>query len=63
MYGLKIENFSYIELNKIFTKHIDKNAKITTYLWKIKEYNITQIKSNNGDNFIALHIIIHQFKS
>ena len=56
------------ELEKIFDKHIDKNARITTVLWKgyrplFKDYDITQIKSNNGQNFIALHTMIHQIKS
>jgi transposase-like protein len=68
MYALKIDNFSAKELEKIFDKHIDENAKITTDLWKgyrplFKDYDITQIKSNNGRNFIALHTMIHQIKS
>ncbi len=57
-----------LELEKIFDKHIDENAKITRDLWKgyrplFKHYGITQIKSNNGPNFIALHTMIHQVKS
>ena len=28
-----------------------------------KDYNITQIESNGGENFIALHAMIHQVKS
>jgi len=68
MYALKIDNFSAKELEKIFDKHIDEDAKITTDLWKgyrplFKDYDITQIKSNNGRNFIALHTMIHQIKS
>lgn len=68
MYALKIDNFSAKELEKIFDKHIDENAKITTDLWKgyrplFKDYDITQIKSDNGRNFIALHTMIHQIKS
>ena len=68
MYTLKIENFSHRELKKIFTKNIDKSAKVATDLWKgykplIKDYKITQIESNNGHNFIALHTMIHQIKS
>lgn len=68
MYALKIDNFSSKELDKIFDKHIDKNAKITTDKWKgyrplFKDYNITQILSNQGKNFIALHTMIHQVKS
>tara|TARA_B110000305_G_C18977324_1_gene420002 strand:+ start:202 stop:342 length:141 start_codon:yes stop_codon:yes gene_type:complete len=46
MYTLKIDNFSAKELEKIFNKHIDENAKITTALWKdyrplFKKYDIT----------------------
>jgi transposase-like protein len=68
MYALKIDNFSAKELEKIFDKHIDENAKVTTDLWRgyrplFEYYNITQIKSNNGQNFIALHTMIHQVKS
>jgi len=68
MYALKIDNFSSKELEKIFEKHIDENAAITTDLWRgyrplFEDYNITQIASNNGKNFIALHTMIHQVKS
>jgi len=68
MYALKIDNFSAKELEKIFEKHIDENAIITTDQWRgyrplFKDYNITQIESNNGKNFIALHTMIHQVKS
>lgn len=68
MYALKIDNFSSKELETIFEKHIDKNANSITDLWKgyrplTKKYNITQIESNNGLNFKALHTMIHQIKS
>ncbi|MBL4938892.1 MAG: IS1595 family transposase, partial [Lutibacter sp.] len=68
MYALKIDNFSSKELEKIFKKHIDQNAIITTDLWRgyrplFEGYNVTQIESNNGKNFIALHTMIHQVKS
>lgn len=68
MYALRITDFSAKELEKIFDKHIDKNASVTTDKWKgyrplFKNYNITQIESNNGKNFIALHTMIHQVKS
>jgi len=68
MYALKIDNFSAKELAKIFDKHINDNAAITTDLWRgyrplFKDYNITQIESNKGKNFIALHTMIHQIKS
>ena len=68
MYALNIDNFSSKELEKIFAKHIDDKAAVTTDLWKgyrpiFKDYDITQIESNNGRNFIALHTMIHQIKS
>ena len=68
MYALKIDNFSSSQIEKIFEKHIDEQAKITTDLWKgyyplTKQYNISQIESNNGLNFKALHTMIHQVKS
>ena len=68
MYSMKIENYSSKELKNIFTKHLSEEANITTDLWKgyrplMKEYNITQIESNHGLNFKALHTMIHQVKS
>ena len=68
MYALKIENFSAKELKRIFDKHIDAKASITTDLWKgyrpiAKEYDIKQIESNSGKNFKILHIMIHKIKS
>ena len=68
MYALRIDNFSARELKTLFDKHIDENAKITTDLWRgyrplTKDYKITQIESNNGQNFVALHTMIHQVKS
>lgn len=68
MYALRIDNFSSKELEKIFNKHIDQQGLITTDLWKgyrplAKQYNISQIESNNGLNFKALHTMIHQVKS
>ena len=66
-YALKIPDFSSKSLRTIFDKHIDKTAYITTDEWKgyrpIKDFNITQIPSNNGKNFPTLHKIIHQVKS
>ena len=66
-YALKIEDFSAKSLRTIFDKHIDKSAEIVTDDWKgyrpIKDFNITQIKSDNGKNFPVLHTMIHQVKS
>lgn len=68
MYSMKIENYSAKELKKIFKTHISTDATVTTDLWKgyrplMSEYNITQIESNEGLNFKALHTMIHQVKS
>lgn len=69
MYAMLIEDYSSKQLEKIFEKHIDTDAKITTDLWRgyrplsKKNYKINQIKSNNGMNFKALHTMIHQVKS
>ncbi len=68
MYAFRIDNYSSKELGKIFTKHIDKQARVTTDIWKgyrplFKDYNITQIESDGGFNFKALHTAIHQVKS
>jgi transposase-like protein len=68
MYALHINDFSAKSLLTIFDKHIDKSAKVRTDQWKgyrpiAKEFDITQIPSNNGGNFKALHTMIHQIKS
>jgi len=68
MYSLSIDNFSATELKKIFDKHIDKQAQVTTDKWKgynplKKDYTITQIESDHGMNFKKLHTMIHQIKS
>lgn len=68
MYAMKIDDFSAQSLQYIFVNHISREAKVTTDKWKgyrpiSKAYNITQIPSNNGLNFKALHTMIHQIKS
>lgn len=68
MYALKIDNFSTESLQYIFVNHISRDAKIITDKWRgyrpiAKAYDITQIESNNGLNFKALHTMIHQVKS
>jgi hypothetical protein len=55
-------------LKTIFKKHISNSASITTDQWRgykplQKEYNIEQIPSDKGNNFKALHTMIHQVKS
>jgi len=68
MYVMSINDFSAHSLSSIFDKHIDKDAKVTTDLWKgykpiSQHYDIHQIPSNKGLNFKALHTMIHQVKS
>lgn len=67
-YTFKIPDYSAKSLRKIFEKHIDINAKVTTDKWKgynpiAKDYDITQVLSDKGANFKALHVMIHQVKS
>ena len=55
-YTMPIENFSNLELKKIFETHIDKEALVKTDKWrgyfKQKEtYNLEQVESANGSNF------------
>ena len=68
MYAMKIEDFSAQSLQYIFVNHINRDAKVTTDKWRgykpiAKAYDVTQIESNNGLNFKALHTMIHQVKS
>jgi len=68
MYALNIKDFSAQSLQYMFVKHIDRKAQVTTDKWKgyrpiAKVYNITQVESNKGLNFKALHTMIHQIKS
>lgn len=67
-YALPIENYSSQELNKIFEKHISKDAQITTDKWTgykplQKTYNINQVLSENGANFPCIHTLIMNIKS
>lgn len=67
-YAFKIDDYSSKSLRKMFEKHIDKQAMVTTDKWKgynpiAKDYKITQVLSNKGAEFIALHTMIHQIKS
>ena len=68
MYAKKIDDFSTQSLLYIFVDHISREANVTTDKWRgyrpiAKAYNITQIDSNRGLNFKALHTTIHQVKS
>jgi len=67
-YAFKIEDYSSKSLIRMFEKHIDKQATVTTDKWRgynpiAKDYKITQVLSNKGSNFKALHTMIHQVKS
>ena len=67
-YTFQIPDYSAKSLRKMFEKHIDITAKVTTDKWKgynpiAKEYDLTQILSDKGSNFKALHVMIHQVKS
>ena len=66
-YALKTPDFSSKSLRTIFGKHISKIVQVTTGEWKgykpIKDFDITQIPSNDGKNFPTLHKVIHQVKS
>ncbi|MFV0247834.1 MAG: transposase, partial [Tenacibaculum sp.] len=60
--------FSSKSLKVLFDRHIDKTAKVTTDKWRgyrpiSKQYNIEQIESDKGKNFLILHTMIHQVKS
>lgn len=68
MYAMRIEDFSARSLQYIFVNHISRDAKVTTDKWRgyrpiAKAFDITQIESNSGLNFKALHTMIHQIKS
>lgn len=68
MYAMRIEDFSARSLQYIFINNISRSAKVVTDKWKgyrpiAKAYDITQIESNHGMNFKALHTMIHQVKS
>ncbi len=67
-YSMCIEDYSSQSLREIFETHISPNAEITTDEWTgyvplSKDYNLTQIPSNSGQNFKQIHHIIHQIKS
>ena len=67
MYTMRIEDFSAKSLQYIFVNDISREANVTTDKWRgykpiSKVYNITQIDSENGRNFKAIHTMIHQIK-
>jgi len=68
VYIRAIQDYSSKELRGIFDAHISSTARVTTDGWRgygplKKDYNIDQIKSIPGRNFLQMHTIIHQVKS
>ncbi len=67
-YAMVIDNYGSKELGKIFSKHIDKSAKIMTDKWKgyvplMKDFDITQEVSEGGVNFTPMNRFIQGLKS
>ena len=67
-YAMQIKDFSSKSLRPIFDQHLSKEAQVTTDKWKgyrpiAKDFKITQVPSEMGLNFKALHTLIHQVKS
>jgi hypothetical protein len=68
IYALGIKDFSSHSLRSIFDSYISKDAGVTTDEWRgyrpiSVDFRITQIPSNGGHDFKALHTMIHQVKS
>lgn len=68
MYAMCIKDFSASSLQYIFNNNISREADVLTDQWRgyrpiAKAYRITQIPSDSGLNFKALHTMIHQVKS
>ncbi len=66
-YARVIEKSDAENLNKLFEKHIDKDALVTTDGWRgyspiKKERLITQVASENGESMKLLHIHIMNIK-
>jgi hypothetical protein len=65
---MTIDNFSAESLRYILVNHISRETKVIADRWKgyrpiAKAYDATQIESNGGLNFKALHTLIHEIKS
>ncbi len=68
VYSNRIEDFSARSLQYVFNNHISREADVFTDNWRgykpiARAFKITQIPSDGGLNFKALHTIIHQIKS
>lgn len=66
VYSNRIEDFSARSLQYVFNN--SRDAEVVTDNWRgykpiAKAFKITQIPSDGGLNFKALHTIIHQIKS
>jgi transposase-like protein len=66
-YGIKISDFSSMELRKVFDRHIDRNANVETDKWRgynplAQHWNIVQTKSKPAENFQLIHRFIQQLK-
>jgi len=68
-YGTVINNYSSVELKKIFDTHISKEkAQVRTDEWTAytpleSEYTMERIKSDKGKNFPEMHTLIMNLKS
>ena len=67
VYFDQLEDFLWIEIRKIFDKHISKSASIKTDKWTgnnplKKEFDLKQIKSDKGKSSKELLTIIQQVK-
>jgi len=68
VYIRAIDDYSSNSLRGIFEAHVSTNAQVTTDKWRgynplKQDYNINQIDSLGGKNFLQMHTIIHQVKS
>jgi hypothetical protein len=69
VYAHKIEDYSAKEIGEVLDKYVNKEeATIKADCWSAykslsKEWNITQVKSDNGKNYEKLHTVIMNFKS
>lgn len=67
-YAVPIEDYSNVELRKIFDNHIAKTAHVTTDKWSGylpigKDYDVEQKLSNKGKNFPQIHNLIMNLKA
>lgn len=67
-YATVINDYSSIELRKIFDTHISKEAQVRTDEWSgytplESEYTMERIKSDKGKNFPEMHTLIMNLKS